>query len=155
MKFNNDNHVEKTGMIELMFHKIIEKRVGSYINKVNEILGGFHHKLTRIHRIDEVEKQAKKVVSLIHQYGEGWLLPGEMVMYAEEGVKNVLSLQPFGCIACHLVSKGVSKRVRDLYPDINLLFLDMDADTSEANIHNRLEFFVRNAKSAMEKNVNS
>ncbi|MCD4682323.1 MAG: 2-hydroxyglutaryl-CoA dehydratase, partial [Bacteroidales bacterium] len=150
VKFNNDNHVEKTGLIELMFHKIIERRVGRYIDKVNGTLGGFHHKLTRIPRIDEIEKQARKVVSLIHQYGEGWLLPGEVVMYAEEDVKNVLSLQPFGCIACHLVSKGISKRIKELYPDINILFLDMDADTSEANIHNRLEFFVKNAKNAME-----
>jgi predicted nucleotide-binding protein (sugar kinase/HSP70/actin superfamily) len=133
-----------------MFHKIIQRRVGRYIDSVNEILGGFHHKLTRIHRIDEIEKRAKKVVSLIHQYGEGWLLPGEVVMFAEDGVKNVLSLQPFGCIASHLVSKGISKRIRELYPDINILFLDMDADTSEANIHNRLEFFVRNARNAMK-----
>ncbi len=151
VKFNKNNHVERTGLIELMFHKIIERRVGRYIDKVNGILGGFHHKLTRIPRIDEIEKQARKVVSLIHQYGEGWLLPGEVVMYAEEDVKNVLSLQPFGCIACHLVSKGISKRIKELYPDINILFLDMDADTSEANIHNRLEFFVKNAKNVFER----
>jgi predicted nucleotide-binding protein (sugar kinase/HSP70/actin superfamily) len=150
VKFNHKNNVEKAGLIELMFHKIIEKRVGRYIDNVNEILGGFNHKLSRIHRIDEIEQQAKKVVSLIHQYGEGWLLPGEMLMYAEDGIKNVLSFQPFGCIACHVVSKGVSKRIRELYPDINLLILDFDADTSKANIHNRLEFFVKNAKSAIE-----
>jgi hypothetical protein len=38
-----------------------------------------------------------------------------------------------------------------MFPDLNVLFLDMDADTSEANMHNRLEFFVRNAIASNEK----
>ncbi len=145
IKFNNANNLEKDGWIEQMFHEIIEQRVDRYINKVNAILKGFHHCLTPLHNIDELQKNAREIVSLAHQYGEGWLLPAEMVTFAKEGIHNIVAVQPFGCVACHIVSKGVSKRIKDIFPELNVLFLDMDADTSEANMHNRLEFFVRNA----------
>ncbi len=151
IKFNNSNNLEKDGWIEQMFHEIIEHRVGRFINKVNAILKGFHHCLTPLHNIDEMQKNAREIVSLAHQYGEGWLLPAEMVTFAKEGIHNIVAVQPFGCIACHIVSKGVSKRIKDMFPGLNVLFLDMDADTSEANMHNRLEFFVRNAVSVNRK----
>ena len=66
--------------------------------------------------------------------------------FAEQGIYNAVSLQPFGCIANHVVSKGIEKRVKKLYPKMNLLFLDFDAGTSEANVLNRLHFMIRNAR---------
>ena len=79
-------------------------------------------------------------------FGEGWLIPAELASFAESGVNNVVSLQPFGCIANHVISKGVEKRVKSLYPKMNLLFLDFDSSTSDANVFNRLHFMVDNAK---------
>ena len=61
-------------------------------------------------------------------------------------MENVISLQPFGCIANHIISKGVEKRIKQVFPKMNLLFLDFDSSTSEANIYNRLHFMVSNAK---------
>jgi predicted nucleotide-binding protein (sugar kinase/HSP70/actin superfamily) len=151
IKYNNDNYLEQNSWVEQLFHGLIEQRVGRYIRRVNTILEGFHHSLTRLHTIDEMQGHARDIVSLSHQYGEGWLLPAEMVAFAKEGVQNIVAVQPFGCIACHIVSKGVSKRIKEMFPDLNVLFLDMDADTSEANMHNRLEFFVRNAIASNEK----
>ncbi|MDR0687118.1 MAG: hypothetical protein LBF55_00330, partial [Prevotellaceae bacterium] len=81
-----------------------------------------------------------------HQYGEGWLIPGEISAFASEGINNVISLQPFGCIANQIISKGVEKRMKDKYPKLNLLFLDFDAGTSEVNVFNRLYFMVKAAK---------
>ncbi|MCA1795617.1 MAG: hypothetical protein LC660_17425, partial [Desulfobacteraceae bacterium] len=49
-------------------------------------------------------------------------------------------------IANHIVSKGVEKRIKTLYPDMNLLYLDFDAGTSEVNIRNRLYFMVEAVK---------
>ena len=72
------------------------------------------------------------------------LLPGEVAMFARHGVRNVVSLQPFGCIANHIVSKGVEKRIRGLYPQMNLLSLDFDGSVSDVNIMNRLLLFVNN-----------
>lgn len=76
--------------------------------------------------------------------GEGWLLPGEVASYARRGIRNVVSLQPFGCIANHIVSKGIEKKLRMLYPELNLLSLDFDSGVSSVNVTNRLLLFTHN-----------
>jgi predicted nucleotide-binding protein (sugar kinase/HSP70/actin superfamily) len=45
-----------------------------------------------------------------------------------------------------VVAKGVEKRLKELYPQVNLLFLDADAGVSEVNYQNRLHFFVDHAR---------
>lgn len=95
-------------------------------------------------------KLAKNIVSPGANFGEGWLIPAEFAVYNAEGIHNVVSLQPFGCIANHVISKGIEKRTKQLYPKMNLLFLDFDSSTSDANIFNRLHFMVENAKQQME-----
>ena len=94
----------------------------------------------------EQARQASRVITLNAQFGEGWLLPGEIVSYASQGVKNVVSLQPFGCIANHIVAKGMEKRITRLFPDLNLLSLDFDSGVSEVNVTNRLLLFTNNLK---------
>lgn len=91
-------------------------------------------------------KLASNIINMSANFGEGWLIPAELASFAENGVNNVVSLQPFGCIANHVISKGVEKRVKKLYPKMNLLFLDFDSSTSDANVFNRLHFMVDNAK---------
>lgn len=98
--------------------------------------------------IFDIARLSKQVISTAADFGEGWFLPGEICHLAETGVKNVVSLQPFGCIANHVISKGIEKRLRCIYPDVNMLFLDFDSSTSEANIYNRLHFLVDNARKA-------
>ena len=94
------------------------------------------------HDIRDVAEKAKEILSLNHQYGEGWLIAGEIAFFAQDGVENVLCLQPFGCIANHVIAKGVQKRLQETYPQLNLLFLDADAGVSEVNFFNRMHFFV-------------
>lgn len=91
-------------------------------------------------------KLASNIINLSANFGEGWLIPAELASFAERGINNVVSLQPFGCIANHVISKGVEKRVKKIYPKMNLLFLDFDSSTSDANVFNRLHFMVDNAK---------
>jgi len=94
--------------------------------------------------IMDVWQASRKVINSAADFGEGWFLPGEICELAESGVKKVVSLQPFGCIANHIISKGIERRYKDLYPDLSLLFLDFDAGTSEANVANRLHFLLEN-----------
>ncbi len=95
---------------------------------------------------DETARTAQSIVHLTHQYGEGWLLSGEIGEYVKEGVQNVICLQPFGCIANHVIAKGVAQRLQERYQDLNLLYLDLDAGISEVNYFNRLHFFLEQAK---------
>ena len=82
------------------------------------------------------------VVSLAAQFGEGWLLPSDIISMVRQGVTNVASLQPFGCIANHVVSKGIEKRLKRRFPELNLVSLDFDSGVSSVNVTNRLLLFL-------------
>ena len=121
---------------------------------VNKVLRHYAHVYDKICKpfpyyrpfsdIMDVWRASRKVINSAADFGEGWFLPGEICELAESGVKKVVSLQPFGCIANHIISKGIERRYKDLYPDLSLLFLDFDAGTSEANVANRLHFMLEN-----------
>jgi predicted nucleotide-binding protein (sugar kinase/HSP70/actin superfamily) len=100
--------------------------------------------------VHDVAQLAKDILSINHQYGEGWLLAGEIASFVQHGVENVLCLQPFGCIANHVIAKGVQKRLQATYPQLNLLFLDADAGVSEVNFFNRMHFFLEQARAPLE-----
>ncbi|HSO11902.1 MAG TPA: hypothetical protein VLT51_05970, partial [Anaerolineales bacterium] len=104
--------------------------------------------------IDTIARNAQEILSLNHQYGEGWLIAGEIASFVKNGIPNVLCLQPFGCIANHIVAKGAEKKMRELYPQLNLLFLDADAGVSEVNFFNRMHFFLNHAKESGRVGLN-
>lgn len=98
-------------------------------------------------------KLASQIVNPATNFGEGWLLPAEIANFAENNIANVISLQPFGCIANHVISKGIEKRIKKIYPNMNFLFLDFDSGVSEANIFNRLHFIVENSLKEIKQDV--
>ncbi|MCL2247381.1 MAG: acyl-CoA dehydratase activase-related protein, partial [Lentimicrobiaceae bacterium] len=115
------------------------------ITKANKICSEFEY-FSPIDDIFHEATQAEELIDLGCQFGEGWLLPAEIGAYYRKGVYNVISLQPFGCIANHVISKGLEKKLKTKFPKLNLLSLDFDGGTSEVNVQNRLALF----KSAME-----
>jgi len=126
----------------------IEKYVFSIIRKMESKVQVFpyYHPVGNPHK-DALK--ASKIINLNAQFGEGWRIPAEFAQFADSGVNNVVSLQPFGCIANQIISKGIEKRTRELYPSLNLLFLDFDSGMGEANIFNRLHFMIKNAEKEM------
>lgn len=112
------------------------------IARANAILAGF----PAAEPFDDIRTLARLAEPLLHvenQAGEGWLIPAEVAQFAEHGVLRVVSVQPFGCIANQIVSKGIEKRIRAAYPSMNLLFLDYDSNVSEVNVQNRLHFILQ------------
>ena len=79
--------------------------------------------------------------------GEGWLIPGEIMEFAREGVRSFVILQPFGCLPNHICGRGIMKRVKEEFPSVQILPLDLDPDTSFANVENRLQMLIMNEKS--------
>jgi predicted nucleotide-binding protein (sugar kinase/HSP70/actin superfamily) len=92
--------------------------------------------------IFDIQHLSKQVINPAADFGEGWFLPGEICHLAQSGINKVVSVQPFGCIANHIISKGIEKRLKTTYPSLSLLFLDFDAGTSKANVQNRLHFML-------------
>jgi len=122
------------------------------LNNVEKILKDFKY-YQPTHSIKEVGRYAERVVSLNHQYGEAWMIAGGVGAMAHSGIDNVLCLQPFGCIANHVIAKGVQKRMKEIYPNLNILFLDTDAGSSEVNFFNRMHFFINHARATHEAQV--
>lgn len=124
-----------------------------YIEKYREIVrealkaNGYHTPK----KIEEIMEYAKKYVDLGNQYGEGWLLTGEMVELIEEGCENIVCVQPFGCLPNHITGKGVIKAIRNTYPTSNIVPIDCDASASEVNQFNRIKLMLAQAKKNLEK----
>lgn len=149
-KVNKKAHLTiGSSMPELVFDKLF-KWADGYVKKTNRICRAFRYYIPFGNIFEEAE-QASEVVPLTAQFGEGWLIAAEMVGFARSGVRNVVSLQPFGCIANHIISKGIEKKVRDMFPQMNLLFLDFDSGVSEVNVLNRLYLMVDNLKGQQDK----
>ena len=141
---NRDLHIKETSA-PVFVTDLIYKLVASYTKKFDAICKPYPYYRPFANMFHDA-KLASNIINMAANFGEGWLIPAELASFAESGVHNAISLQPFGCIANHVISKGVEKKVKKLYPKMNILSLDFDAGVAEANIFNRLHFMVENCK---------
>jgi predicted nucleotide-binding protein (sugar kinase/HSP70/actin superfamily) len=144
--FVNRNVNNKNGLI----------RLGKIQQKLTLLLYGFFNKkLCKFEKIAqksrfyhphetifEIARHAEAIIDLSNQFGEGWMIAGEVASFSLRGINRVVCVQPFGCIANHIVAKGIERRIKRLYPQMNLLFLDIDGGMAEVNLHNRLQFLM-------------
>ncbi|MDA8125851.1 MAG: acyl-CoA dehydratase activase-related protein [Deltaproteobacteria bacterium] len=130
---------------DLVMNRLLDRYVRFYLARVERVLAGFrYHRKNR--DLSELALETSQAASLANQAGEGWLLPAEMIAMLKDGVRNIICLQPFGCLANQVIGKGIEKKLKSLYHQLNLLFLDMDPGSSEVNILNRLHFMVVSAR---------
>jgi predicted nucleotide-binding protein (sugar kinase/HSP70/actin superfamily) len=120
------------------------------VNAVEKI--AFRHPLFEASmRLPEMAALADPIMHRTFTSGEGYLIPGEIIHHARRGVRSFIILQPFGCIPNHISGRGVVKRLKEDYPHIQILALDYDPDVSFANIENRLQMLIMNAKEPAER----
>ena len=101
--------------------------------------------------IDEIAKKAEEILSLGNQCGEGWLLTGEMVELLDNGVENIVCLQPFACLPNHVTGKGMMKALRKRNPYANITAIDYDPGASSVNQLNRIKLMMSTAHKNLEK----
>ncbi|MCD8356136.1 MAG: acyl-CoA dehydratase activase [Clostridia bacterium] len=97
--------------------------------------------------LPELASENDRVLNRTFLSGEGWLIPGEIEEYAADGVQSFVILQPFGCLPNHICGRGVTKQIKEDFPGVQILPLDLDPDTSFANVENRLQMLIMNEKS--------
>lgn len=102
-------------------------------------------------RMQELVKESDPVIHHTFDAGEGVLIPGEILHHAKEGCRAFVILQPFGCLPNHVVGRGIARKLKEKYPDAQILPLDYDPDVSFANIENRLQMLVMNMKENVQK----
>ena len=137
---NQDNYLEAKKIPDFVLHRVYAL-VRRQVEKYNRAASHFPL-FQPFPDIFETSRYGKEILPLYAQFGEGWLLPAEIVSMAHHGVDHVVSLQPFGCIANHIVSKGVEKKIKTIYPQMNLLSLDFDSGVSDVNVINRMLLFI-------------
>lgn len=113
---------------------------------VTDEIASSHPLYERATRIQELARESDPIIHHTFDAGEGILIPGEIMHHASKGCRAFVILQPFGCIPNHVVGRGISKRLKEFYPDVQILPLDYDPDISPANIENRLQMLIMNAK---------
>ena len=89
-------------------------------------------------------EEVKSIIPKTLTCGEGWLMAGEIAHLAKEKVNSFVILQPFGCLPNHVCGRGITKKLKEMFPDISILPLDLDPDTSYANLENRLQMLIMN-----------
>ena len=95
---------------------------------------------------DEVRKKSHAIIGQGVKMGEGWLLPAEMVELISEGVTNIVCTQPFGCLPNHIAGKGMIRKIREVYPQANIVAVDYDPGASKINQENRIKLMLSSAE---------
>ncbi len=106
-----------------------------------------HPLYTPVMPFHQLADQTDPVISRRFTSGEGWLIAAEILEYARDGVGAFVILQPFGCLPNHVCGRGIMKRIKEDFPAIQLLPIDLEPDTSFANVENRLQMLIMNEKS--------
>jgi predicted nucleotide-binding protein (sugar kinase/HSP70/actin superfamily) len=132
------------GMLSGFLRQVGTRFLERMRNPMREALKGT--RFAGIRGILEMASQAEAFVSPANQAGEGWLLVAEILHLMENGVKNILCVQPFACLPNHITGRGVAKELKRLYRDVNILALDYDASVSNTNQLNRIKLLMGTAK---------
>ncbi len=127
-----------TGISEKIFRTVID-RVNGIASQVTDL----YHPPGDFRELSEV---AGHIIHKTFTSGEGWMIAAEILEQSARGIENFLILQPFGCLPNHVTGRGLAKRLRKERPNIRILALDYDPDTSIANIENRLQMLILQAK---------
>ena len=97
-------------------------------------------------RMQDIVKASDPIIHHTFDAGEGVLIPAEILHHAAQGCRSFIILQPFGCLPNHVVGRGITKKLKELYPGVQILPLDYDPDVAPANIENRLQMLIMDAK---------
>jgi predicted nucleotide-binding protein (sugar kinase/HSP70/actin superfamily) len=96
-------------------------------------------------KFSDLQQLIKGYLGYGNKMGEGWLLTAEMLEIIHTGANNIVCTQPFGCLPNHVVGKGMIRRLKDDYPDSNIVAIDYDPGATKINQENRIKLMISNA----------
>ena len=70
----------------------------------------------------------------------------------ELGYENIVCVQPFGCLPNHIAGKGMIRKIRERYPQANIVPIDYDPGATVVNQENRIKLMLAVARERLEKN---
>ncbi len=97
-------------------------------------------------RVNDLKKRAEGVIGIGNSMGEGWYLAAEMLEFADHGYENIIIVQPFGCLPCHVAAKGMINKVKRMDPRLNIVDIEYDPGATKVNQENRIKLMLVVAK---------
>ncbi|MCC8043234.1 MAG: 2-hydroxyacyl-CoA dehydratase [Oscillospiraceae bacterium] len=156
--FMCDHHIVDTQL----YHVRYKKYIGSSALKV--FLIGMQNKIIKVvsesrfqppGHFEESKKNVQPFISPANKMGEGWLLTAEMVELINSGVENIVCAQPFGCLPNHIIGKGMIRKLRQSFPNSNIVAIDYDPGATRVNQENRIKLMLATARTNMDAKKNS
>ncbi len=130
----------------------VANQVFNLAHDVTDKIAKAHPLYEKACRMQDLVKDSDPIIHHTFDAGEGVLIPGEILHHAKHGCEAFVILQPFGCLPNHVVGRGIVKKLKELYPNVQILPLDYDPDVSFANIENRLQMLVMNVREQNSEN---
>ena len=121
------------------------KMLESYLYKVEKSMHSAIEESGRFHApapFEELKEMGEEIIGMGCKMGEGWLLPAEMVELVRSGYVNVICTQPFGCLPNHIAGKGMIRKIREKYPESNIVPIDYDPGATRVNQENRIKLML-------------
>ncbi|MCL2272808.1 MAG: activase, partial [Treponema sp.] len=135
----------KHSLFDTVFSRAGDKFV-DFASVLIDKIAGKHPLYENALLLPEAAKLSDPVMHHSVMSGESYLIPADILHYANKGVRSFVILQPFGCLPNHVCGRGIIKKIKELHPNIQILPLDYDPDVSHANIENRLQMLIMNAR---------
>lgn len=129
--------------------KLIMKIVMGFLFKVEDLLIRNIESFdcfTAPERVNTLKKRAEGVIGIGNSMGEGWYLAAEMLELSEHGYENIVCVQPFGCLPCHVSIKGMMNKVRRIDPRVNAVDIEYDPGATKVNQENRIKLMLAVAR---------
>ena len=67
------------------------------------------------------------------------------------GINNIVCAQPFGCLPNHIIGKGMIRKLRETYPQSNIVPIDYDPGATRVNQENRIKLMLSTARQQMNE----
>ncbi|MBO4399208.1 MAG: hypothetical protein J5643_02380 [Lachnospiraceae bacterium] len=99
---------------------------------------GFHC----MNRYDTIDRYSRPLISRNLTIGDGWLLGTETIGFIRGGIRKVLCIAPFGCMANVCAGRGVYPRIRREYPNSAIIVTETDSSGSKLNYYNRVRMLI-------------
>ncbi|MBR3781232.1 MAG: 2-hydroxyacyl-CoA dehydratase [Clostridia bacterium] len=146
LNFKVDNRLEDIKLYGGNRFKKIAMRIAMwYLAKIEKILndaaaayGNFSVPAPYAH----IKEMCTKIIGAGCKMGEGWLLTAEMMELIESGYGNIVCAQPFGCLPNHIVGKGMIRKLKEMYPQSNIVPIDYDPGATKVNQENRIRLML-------------
>ena len=67
------------------------------------------------------------------------------------GFSNIVCAQPFGCLPNHIIGKDMVRKLREQYPESNIVPIDYDPGATRVNQENRIKLMLSTARQQMKE----